>query len=193
MKHVALGLSALLLYAAAPAFAADAKPAPTGAEPQGIVEQHGPHEHGTGKLTIAQNGKVLDIGLDSPGMNLFGFEYMPKTDADKKTVADGEAKLWVGAGLFVTDADAGCKQTEAKVSTAQEKQDAAEAAADKGEVHSDVEASWTFTCEKPEALTSLTTKIFSTFSGFHKLNVEWVTAKKASAVTLEKDDVVKLN
>jgi hypothetical protein len=193
MKKYALFLGSLLLCVAMPtSFAADTKPAATGDEPQ-EMEQHGPHEHGTGTLSIAQSGKELDIGLDSPGMNIFGFEYMPKTDADKKLVADGEAKLKTGADMFVMDADAGCKQTEANVSTAQEKQDAAEAAADKGEVHSDVEASWKFSCEKPEALHSVTTKLFATFSGFHKLNVEWMTEKKASAVELEQDAAVLLN
>lgn len=155
-------------------------------------EQHGTHEHGTGKLSIAQDGDKLELGLDSPGMNLFGFEYMPKTDADKKTVADGEAKLWVGTNLFIFDADAGCKQTAATLSNAPEKPDADEAEHDKGEVHSDVDVSWTFTCVKPEAVQSVTTRLFSTFSGFHKLNAEWVTDKGASSATLEKDDSIKL-
>lgn len=160
-------------------------------------EQHGPHEHGTGSLSIAQDGDKLEIGLDSPGMNIFGFEYMPKTDADKETVAAGEAKLWVGANLFTLDADAGCKQTAATLSNGPEEHhddeaDHDEHDHDKGEVHSDVEASWTFTCEKPEAAQSVTTKLFSTFSGFHKLNVEWVTDKGASSATLEKDDTIKL-
>jgi hypothetical protein len=155
-------------------------------------EEHGPHEHGTGRLSIAQRDKEIEVSLDSPGMNLFGFEYLPKSAADKQVVADGEAKLWVGTNLFAFDADAGCKQTAAKLSNAAEKPDAAEAAADKGEVHSDVEASWTFTCEQPEALQTVSTKLFSTFSGFHKLNAEWVTDKGASAVELDKDDTIKL-
>lgn len=173
--------------------AADSMPAPaTDKTPAAGFEQHGPHEHGTGKLSIAQDGGKLELDLDSPGMNLFGFEYMPKTDADKKAVADAEAKLKDGATLFVFDEDAGCQQTDVKVTTAQEKPDADEAAHDKGEVHSDVEASWVFTCEKPEALQTVTPKLFSTFSGFHKLNVEWVTDKGASSATLEKDDNIKL-
>jgi hypothetical protein len=181
-------LSLMLALSAGKLYAADQQPAVT----VPAHEEHGPHEHGTGKLSIAQSGKAVEISLDSPGMNLFGFEYLPKTDADKKVVADGEAKLWVGANLFTFDADAGCKQTAATLSNTAEKPDPAEAAAAKGDAHSDVEVSWTFTCDKPDAVKAVTTKLFNTFSGFHKLSAEWVTDKGASAVELEKDDMIKL-
>jgi hypothetical protein len=187
MKHPFLSASLLGLLLAVYGYTAQAE---TGKPAE--HEEHGPHEHGTGKLSIAQDASKLEISLDSPGMNLFGFEYMPKTDADKKVVADGEAKLWVGANLFTFDTDASCKQTAATLSNAAEKPDAGEAAADKGEAHSDVEVSWTFTCEKPEALKTVSTKLFSTFGGFHKLNAEWVTDKGASSVELTQDDTIKL-
>jgi hypothetical protein len=183
-------ISLMLALSAGNLYAAD--PQPAVAVP--AHEEHGPHEHGTGKLSLAQSDKAVEISLDSPGMNLFGFEYLPKSDADKKIVADSEAKLWVGANLFTFDAEAGCKQTAATLSNAAEKPDPAEAAeaAAKGDAHSDVEVSWTFTCDKPDAVQTVTTKLFSTFSGFHKLSAEWVTDKGASAVELEKDDMIKL-
>lgn len=184
MKYPSIILSLCLALSASNLYADDQKPAVP------AHEEHGAHEHGTGKLSIAQNGKDVEISLDTPGMNLFGFEYLPKSDADKKVVADAEAKLWVGANLFTFDAEAGCKQTAADLSNAAEKP--APAAADKGDAHSDVEVAWTFTCDKPDALQTVTTKLFSTFSGFHQLNAEWVTDKGASAQALDKDDTIKL-
>lgn len=166
---------------------------------EGNFEQHGPHEHGTGVLSVAMEDNKLSLHLDSPGMNVFGFEYAPTSDADKKTMADAQAKLWVGSNLFAFDPDAGCRQTTATLNdfpiklTTDEAADLKNAEHDEhGETHSDVEASWTFTCTKPDAVTTLATTLFSTFSGFHKLNVEWVTDQGASSATLEKDGSIKL-
>lgn len=148
-------------------------------------EEHGTHEHGTGHLSLAQNAKEIEITLDTPGMNLFGFEYLPKTPADKQTVAEAEAKLWLGSQLFTFDADAECKQVAAKLNNAANQ-------ATNGETHSDVEMAWTFHCEKPDALQTVSTKLFTTFTGFHQLHVEWLTDKGSSSVELSQDGAVTL-
>ena len=144
-------------------------------------EEHGAHEHGTGTLNITQSEQDIEITLDSPGMNLFGFEYQPKSDADKQAVAAAEAKLWIGANLFGFDEAADCKQTAATLDTTAE-----------DDAHSDVAMSWAFTCTKPDALETVSTKLFSTFSGFHQLNAEWVTNAGASALKLDKDASITL-
>ena len=115
-------------------------------------EEHGAHEHGTGTLNITQSEQDIEITLDSPGMNLFGF-----------------------------DEAADCKQTAATLDTTAE-----------DDAHSDVAMSWAFTCTKPDALETVSTKLFSTFSGFHQLNAEWVTNAGASALKLDKDATITL-
>ena len=40
---------------------------------------HGPHIHGLAEATIALEGKVLEIGLQSPASNIVGFEHKART------------------------------------------------------------------------------------------------------------------
>ena len=64
---------------------------------------------------------------------------------------------------------------------------------DEKESHSDVDVTWTFNCEKPTAIKTVSTKLFSAFPhGFEELAVEWVTASGAGKTELEKDGAVNL-
>ena len=63
----------------------------------------------------------------------------------------------------------------------------------KKESHSDVEVTWTFKCEQPTNVKSVTTKLFSAFpNGFEELAVEWVTASSAGKVELKGDNTIML-
>ena len=42
----------------------------------------GAHEHGVGRLNAALDGQTLELELESPAMNLVGFEHAATTDAD---------------------------------------------------------------------------------------------------------------
>lgn len=53
----------------------------------------GKHEHGVAQLNVALDGKTLELELDSPAMNLVGFEHAASTDADKAAVAKARAQL----------------------------------------------------------------------------------------------------
>jgi Protein of unknown function (DUF2796) len=39
--------------------------------------EHGPHVHGVAQLNVALDGNVLWIELNSPAMNIVGFEHAP--------------------------------------------------------------------------------------------------------------------
>lgn len=49
--------------------------------------QHGVHEHGHAELNIALSGHEFAIELDSPAMNLTGFEHEAHSKQDKKTLS----------------------------------------------------------------------------------------------------------
>ena len=51
------------------------------------------HEHGVASLNVALDGQTLEIQLQSPAMNLVGFEHEAKSDADKAKVASEITKL----------------------------------------------------------------------------------------------------
>ena len=68
----------------------------------------GKHEHGVAQLNVALDGKTLELELDSPAMNLVGFEHAASTDADKAAVAKARAQLEKPLELFALPVTAGC-------------------------------------------------------------------------------------
>lgn len=166
-------------------------------------EEHGAHQHGVAHLRIALADKLVEITLDSPAANVYGFEHEASSEADKKVVAETSAKLAAGADLFALDAAAQCKfekaelvggQVENEKSTENTERDKHkhEHAANDEPTHRDVVVNWLFSCAQPTALKTITPQFFTTFSGFKKLEVEWVTGQNASAATLETNEPIKL-
>lgn len=162
-------------------------------------EEHSTHEHGVGSLSIAVANETIEIQLDSPSANVFGFEHEPSSEADKKTITEVSAKLQAGLGLFEFDKDAKCKLEKAELTNASEYaegQSNSKAHEHTGEhnapTHRDIAVNWLFSCEQPSALKTITLQLFSKFSGFKKLEVKWITHQNASAKTLEQDEVITL-
>lgn len=72
-------------------------------------EEHGAHEHGSAHLSIAIGEKNLEMALETPSMNVFGFEHPAASDEDKKTLADAKTKLEQAGLLFSINKEAGCQ------------------------------------------------------------------------------------
>ena len=207
------------------------------AEKQEMV-QHGSHEHGVARLTVATTDDGLEIALESPAANLFGFEHTAKTDEEREVVHEAVEKLELGSSLFSINDAAGCAFDSAVVesgmdddhddhkdekhsdkkehddhkhekhSDKEEHDDHKdEKHSDKEEhddhkhdehddeekSHSDVDVTWAFKCEKPAAIESVSTKLFSAFpNGFEEIAVEWITASSAGKIELEKDGTITL-
>ena len=66
------------------------------------------HEHGVGRLNAALDGQTLELELESPAMNLVGFEHAATSDADKAKVAAVRAQLEKPLALFNLPTAAGC-------------------------------------------------------------------------------------
>ncbi|MFF7106268.1 DUF2796 domain-containing protein [Pseudomonas sichuanensis] len=139
------------------------------------------HEHGVAKLNVVLDGNTLELELDSPAMNLVGFEHAASTDADKAKVAAARQQLEQPLKLFGLAQAAGCKDE------AQELQsplfgDAAHADDDgdaheheHGHQHADVNAHYQFTCATPAKLAQLDLDpLFKTFPQTQKINVQLI-------------------
>lgn len=68
----------------------------------------GAHEHGVAKLNVVLDGNTLELELDSPAMNLVGFEHAASSDPDKPKVAAVRQQLEQPLKLFGLAAAAGC-------------------------------------------------------------------------------------
>ena len=56
------------------------------------------HEHGSASLNIALEGNSLELELDSPAMNLLGFEHAAHSTADRAKLASVKRLLESLAG-----------------------------------------------------------------------------------------------
>lgn len=164
----------------------------------------GAHEHGVGRLNAALDGQTLELELESPAMNLVGFEHAATTDADKAKVAAARTRLENPLVLFNLPKAAGCKVATQELESplfgdkpdADDHDDDDHAEADKDghehhHDHSEIHAHYQFSCSAPGALKTLDlATIFNTFPATQKIQVQLigpsgqqgveVTAKAAS-------------
>lgn len=155
---------------------------------------HAAHEHGVATLRVASAGKALVIEFLSPLDNLVGFEHEPRSDEQRKAMADAETLLRDGAALFSLPAAAGCQLLGAKLDSPwlQSEQpghdhghghsDVQGAAAQEG--HADLTASYRFECSSPDRLDSLNTRLFDSFPRLREVRAERATASGQGAAVL---------
>ncbi len=172
--------------------------------------QHGAHVHGIAALDLALEGREVQVELDSPAVNILGFEHAPSSEADHAALDEAVASLQDGDRLFRFNEDAGCRMEEVKLASElldeqhgghadrqpgehlQEEQDGHgyEQQGHEGEVHSDIEATYHFECDQPGKLTQLTVELFEAFPGTERLKVQYVIESKQGAAELTATDHV---
>ena len=180
------------------------------------AEEQAAHEHGAARLTIATNDVGIEISLQSPAANIFGFEYVASSDSDHHTLQKALGTLKSGGALFLANESAGCKQASIEIESAQvdahdsakhkegdddekhddEKHDDEKHDDHKDEAstsHNDVDATWSFTCDNADAIKQVEIKLFSAFpKGFADLDIDWITSTKSGHTELEADGLVLL-
>ena len=143
----------------------------------------GAHEHGIGRLNAALDGQTLELELESPAMNLVGFEHAATTDADKAKVASVRARLEKPLVLFNLPKAAGCvvAMQELESPLFGDKPDAdddhdEDAKGEHHHEHSEIHAHYQFTCAAPGALKNLDlANIFNTFPATRKIQVQLIS------------------
>jgi len=143
----------------------------------------GAHEHGVGRLNAALDGQTLELELESPAMNLVGFEHAATTDADKAKVVAARTELENPLALFNLPKAAGCvvASQELKSPLFGDKPDAddddhdEDAKDEHHHDHSEIHAHYHFTCATPGALKTLDlANIFNTFPATQKIQVQLI-------------------
>ncbi|MCS4315356.1 hypothetical protein M2397_005686 [Pseudomonas sp. BIGb0381] len=148
----------------------------------------GAHEHGVGRLNAVLDGQALELELDSPAMNLVGFEHVATSAADKAKVAAARKQLENPLALFNLPKAAGCvistqelnsplfgDKPEADHDDDDHDDDAKDGAHEHHHDHSEIHAHYQFTCAKPAALGNLDlTQVFKTFPATQKIQVQLI-------------------
>ena len=148
----------------------------------------GAHEHGVGRLNAVLDGQTLELELDSPAMNLVGFEHVATTAADKAKVAAARKQLENPSALFNLPKAAGCvissqelnsplfgDKPEADHDDDDHDHDAKDGAHEHHHDHSEIHAHYQFTCATPTALSNLDlTQVFKPFPATQKIQVQLI-------------------
>ncbi|MFJ7009052.1 DUF2796 domain-containing protein [Pseudomonas putida] len=138
----------------------------------------GAHEHGVAKLNVVLDGNTLELELDSPAMNLVGFEHAASSDADKAKVAAVRQQLEQPLKLFGLSAAANCKEEQQELESplfgdAPKADDDDEHA--HGHPHSDIGAHYQLTCANPDKLAQVDlAPLFKAFPATQKINVQLI-------------------
>ena len=156
------------------------------------------HDHGHGKLSVAVDGNTVAFDLDLPADGLYGFEYEPRTAAEKKTFAEANAKLQEHPeSIFIFPAELGCKVTTAHVKKEDEdegeKAPATTPAKSKGktkraETHADINGDFRFQCDKSPAGAKIKIAMLKAFPRVKDLKMQINSATNQSAVSITKPE-----
>ncbi len=76
---------------------------------------HGAHVHGIAHLNVALEGKNLYMEFVSPAANIVGFEYAPKTQAERDAIQSARKALENAEAVFQLPPAAGARLVEASV------------------------------------------------------------------------------
>lgn len=146
--------------------------------------EHGAHEHGVSQLNVAVEGKSIEVEFVSPASDIVGFEYAPKTEAEKKAVERASETLSQGKELFVFPAAGQCAVEEVDVRSTLEatreaphdghKHDQKESA-HASETHAEFHVHYHFHCERPAAVTHVDVKLFDHFKTMREIEVQALT------------------
>jgi hypothetical protein len=201
-RFLSFCLAALAVFVGAPALAGD--------DHQG----HGAHVHGIATLNVAVDGSQLVIELDSPAMNIVGFEHPPRTEEQREAVDRGKALMADAERLFLPSPAALCTLARADVLLdLGEPESGAGGAADgahdhgdghehehehdhehdahhgsDGAVHADAHGDYAFDCARPEQLTELDVRVFGPLPGIERLRVQVITSQGQFGAELTPDD-----
>ncbi|HEX8593694.1 MAG TPA: DUF2796 domain-containing protein [Pseudomonas sp.] len=149
----------------------------------------GAHEHGVGRLDVALEGKTLEFELDSPAMNIVGFEHEATSTEDKAKVLAAREILLKPNALFSMPEAAQCSVTSLKLESPLfgDKPDAEDhdhddhAKVEGHEAHSEIHGRYTFACNAPAVLKTLDlSQIFKSFPATQKLQVQLISPKGQS-------------
>ncbi|HEC75069.1 MAG TPA: DUF2796 domain-containing protein [Methylophaga aminisulfidivorans] len=151
-----------------------------------LTEHHEAHVHGQANMTLITEGNKVDIAIESPAMNMLGFEHEAHSDQDKKTVTKVEKILSDSSALFTFDS-VNCHAETSNVDIGHDEHETMAEETERKHQHMDIDASYSFTCEHIEQLQLVHVALFELFPALSKLNVEWVNNGKQGLDVLTAD------
>lgn len=149
------------------------------------------HVHGAAMLNIVLEEQQLELQLESPAMNIVGFEYQAKNATDKKTMKAAHNSLNDAATLFSLSTAAQCTITSVSIEndlleqTDEHDHPQDNHTHDADPQHRDITVHYHYHCATPEALKQIDLAgFFKQFPQTEKIQVQLVTAAQQQGAEL---------
>ncbi|NWG45636.1 MAG: DUF2796 domain-containing protein [Alphaproteobacteria bacterium] len=183
---------------------------PLAAKADDTRPQQSVHTHGAARIELAQDGAALEARLVLPARDALGFEHAPASEEEKAKVESVLAALGATDAALRPNAEAGCAPTAASATLGEpeaghdDHDDHEEHAGDAGkddhhddahadghddhheeagQVHSDVIASYGWTCAAPAELSSVHVTVFALAPSLTEVEVQFATEKGQGSAT----------
>lgn len=154
------------------------------------------HEHGVARLNVALDGQTLELELESPAMNLLGFEHAATSNADKATLNAARESLEQPLALFSLPAQAGCSVASTELDsplfggkahghTHAEEHGHGHQHGEHDHEHSNISAHYQLSCSTPGALKTLDLNaVFQRFPDTRTIQVQLIGPSGQQGVEL---------
>ncbi len=162
---------------------------------KGSAEEHGSHAshtHGVAKLTVAVDNDVVEIEFRSPAVNLIGFEHQASTKLDFEEINRAKAILNQNNVMFsFSGGDCQLINHFVDVSSIIDKSQLkghqpkrSKYSHQHDDNHTDVHATYHYSCENTSSLTSITVNVFTLFENIQQAQAFWINSSTQGVVLL---------
>lgn len=162
--------------------------------PLQAVEEHlEAHVHGVVEMSLVAEADVVEIHIQSPLMNLVGFEHQAHTEAEHTAIEAMLAQFKAAENWLRFDPD-NCQLTHQSVKSGEEENDHGHKhhhhdhghdhdESPSEDRHADLEASYQFSCHAKE-LKAIDVLLADVFPGIEVINVNWIIDERAGIAQL---------
>ena len=155
------------------------------------------HQHGVARLELFKLATDLQLSFYATGSDILGFEHQPQTQTELDAVKKAKTLLAQPDKLFsITGADCHLKHHQSNLAELQQHTKAEHKHSHDHDHdhdhehagHSDIEASYQFSCKAVTESVTLKVNLFSLFPDLQQIHSSWITQKGQSAATLTPAD-----
>jgi hypothetical protein len=144
------------------------------------------HVHGLSHLTIALEKQTLLIEINSPLMDIVGFEGEPRTKVQKDSIERAKATLRKIDNVLIFKGGS-CLEKNIDVTLGHDHSNEHSHSEHDHDTHSEISAVYKFKCLEPEELQKITVLLPNQFSRMEKIKTQWVTSDAQGQITLDKN------
>jgi hypothetical protein len=148
------------------------------AAPKKVHREHAAHKHGAAKMDFAFEGSNGQFNIEIASEAIYGFEYTPTTEADKKKQHDGLSNIETDmVDMVKFDPSLKCEISKIKLEVDQHD----------GGKHSDIDGEFKVTCDKSPIGSTIVFNIQKSFPNLKTVDVQFVADDLQKSFKANKD------